>query len=155
MQAHRGACLGLALAARQVDQVEAADADVRLGVGAQLAALHGDDEDGVRARAVLVHVRRAAQRRPLDAHARPHARPHSPDRPVLVADAHHVLDLLHALRHERRQLLHVHADIGPLLQLQHLGPVLGQQVLDVLLHRSRKVALDWTSQTVPSIARTW
>lgn len=58
---HSGARFALALAARKIDQVETADTNVVLAIDAWRRALDRNEEDGVRARAALVHVRRAAR----------------------------------------------------------------------------------------------
>ena len=79
-----------------------------------LAALDGHNENGVRSRAVLVHVR--------GAHGS-----------ILIADVHHMLDLVHVLGHERGQVLDVDAPIGALLELVALRLVFGEQVAYVLL----------------------
>ena len=76
----------LPLAASEVDEVELPDPDMRVPLLVELATLDRDDEDGVGAGAVLVHV----------------GRPHGP---VLVPHGHHVLDLRHGLADEGRQVL--------------------------------------------------
>ena len=105
--------LGLALRAGEVDEVELADADVLAAV-VRLAALDDDGEDGVRARARLVHERRA-------------------DRAVLLARLHHLVDLVRRLDDEAREVLHVHARVDVLLQVEPVLRVLREQVADLLV----------------------
>ena len=55
---HHRAGLGLPLGACQIDEVQLPHPDVVLAFVVHRAALDGDDEDGVRPRAVEVHVGR-------------------------------------------------------------------------------------------------
>ena len=52
---------------------------------------------------------------------------------VQVTNRHNVFDFRLTLADERRQVLDVHARVRPLLELQMLVLVLGQQVSDLLL----------------------
>jgi hypothetical protein len=87
---------------------------VGLAVPAHLARLDGDGEDGVGARALLVHEGRAR-----DA--------------VLLARLEDGVHLLGGLDHDGRQLLDVDLVVGVLLELELVGGVLAEQVADLLV----------------------
>ena len=109
-----GARLRLALAARQVHQIELADLVVLLALLVRLAHLHANGEHGVRTRRVGVHERGAR-------------------RPIPVALLHELLARADRLALVPRQLRHVHALVRMLVQVERVLVVLAQQVAYVLV----------------------
>ena len=101
----------MAFAASEVDQIEAADANVRLAVGAELRTLDRHDKNGMRSTRVLVHVGLAASERV----AAPTRLPlHAPDRTILVANFDDIFDLLNRLGDKRSQTFDEDARVRPL-----------------------------------------
>ena len=109
-----GTGLGLPLTSGQINQIELAHPDVGVPLGVQLAALHRDDENGVAARRVLVHVGGA-------------------DGPILIANRHHMLNFRNGLADKGGEILDVDTGVGPLTELQITTLVLGQKVAHLLL----------------------
>mmetsp|Transcript_21414 Transcript_21414/g.73795 ORF Transcript_21414/g.73795 Transcript_21414/m.73795 type:complete len:204 (+) Transcript_21414:1929-2540(+) len=96
----RGACLGLALATCQVDEVQLAHGDVLAALlVAAVRALDDNGEDGVGPRRAGVHQRRA-------------------DAAVLLARLHDLVDLVRRFDDERGELLDVDARVDVLLELE-------------------------------------
>mmetsp|Transcript_21413 Transcript_21413/g.73788 ORF Transcript_21413/g.73788 Transcript_21413/m.73788 type:complete len:203 (+) Transcript_21413:1929-2537(+) len=95
----RGPRLRLPLRTGQIDKVELADGDVRAALFVGLCAFDDDGKNGVRPRRPLVHQRR-------------------PDRSILLARLHHLVDLVRRLDNKARQVLDIDARVDVLLQVQ-------------------------------------
>mmetsp|Transcript_33957 Transcript_33957/g.77860 ORF Transcript_33957/g.77860 Transcript_33957/m.77860 type:complete len:393 (+) Transcript_33957:1380-2558(+) len=106
--------LRLPFRARQVDQVQLPHADGGGAIRARLARLHRDRVDRVRAAGVLVHCGRA-------------------DVAVLRAEVAQLVALARRLDDVRRQVAHVDARLGGLLQVEFVVWVLGEQVPDLFI----------------------
>ena len=106
--------LGLALGARQVDEVELAHANVWRAIVVGGTGFDGDAVNGVGPRAVLIHGRRA------------HVAILGAKIPKLVA-------LLGAFDDVGGQVAHIDARVGALLELELVGRVLREEVAHLLV----------------------